>query len=152
MLLFLCPLNATWDSNQPIKGTVGSCHRVCLSTALRCRSACSLRLAAAAIRLRLRLLQYFSLYGLQLQQSKQLQQCRLAASRTRPLSSSIKKNKSCPWRRRKKNYASISSSPVGHSIQLALLKSVPLAILAFTLAEKKPPQEQLAARVKKQSC
>jgi hypothetical protein len=40
--------------------------------------------AAAAIRLRLRLLQYFSLYGLQLQQSKQLQQCRLAASRTRP--------------------------------------------------------------------
>jgi hypothetical protein len=49
-------------------------------------SACSLRLAAAAIRLRLRLLQYFSLYGLQLQQSKQLQQCRLAASRTRPLS------------------------------------------------------------------
>jgi hypothetical protein len=47
-------------------------------------SACSLRLAAAAIRLRLRLLQYFSLYGLQLQQSKQLQQCRLAASRTRP--------------------------------------------------------------------
>jgi hypothetical protein len=48
-------------------------------------SACSLRLAAAAIRLRLRLLQYFSLYGLQLQQSKQLQQCRLAASRTRPM-------------------------------------------------------------------
>jgi hypothetical protein len=47
-------------------------------------SPCSLRLAAAAIRLRLRLLQYFSLYGLQLQQSKQLQQCRLAASRTRP--------------------------------------------------------------------
>ena len=47
--------------------------------------ACSLRLAAAAIRLRLRLLQYFSLYGLQLQQSKQLQQCRLAASRTRPV-------------------------------------------------------------------
>jgi hypothetical protein len=46
--------------------------------------ACSLRLAAAAIRLRLRLLQYFSIYGLQLQQSKQLQQCRLAASRTRP--------------------------------------------------------------------
>jgi hypothetical protein len=40
--------------------------------------------AAAAIRLRLRLLQYFSLYGLQLQQSKQLQQCRLVASRTRP--------------------------------------------------------------------
>jgi hypothetical protein len=34
-------------------------------------------------RLRLRLLQYFSLYGLQLQQSKQLQQCRLVASRTR---------------------------------------------------------------------
>jgi hypothetical protein len=48
-------------------------------------SACSLRLAAAAIRLRLRLLQYFSLYGLQLQQSKQLQQCRLVASRTRPI-------------------------------------------------------------------
>jgi hypothetical protein len=48
-------------------------------------AACSLRLAAATIRLRLRLLQYFSLYGLQLQQSKQLQQCRLAASRTRPL-------------------------------------------------------------------
>jgi hypothetical protein len=47
-------------------------------------TACSLRLAAAAIRLRLRLLQYFSLYGLQLQQSKQLQQCRLVASRTRP--------------------------------------------------------------------
>jgi hypothetical protein len=47
-------------------------------------SACSLRLAAAAIRLRLRLIQYFSLYGLQLQQSKQLQQCRLAANRTRP--------------------------------------------------------------------
>jgi hypothetical protein len=47
-------------------------------------TACSLRLAAAIIRLRLRLLQYFSLYGLQLQQSKQLQQCRLAASRTRP--------------------------------------------------------------------
>jgi hypothetical protein len=46
---------------------------------------CSLRLAAAAIRLRLRLLQYFSLYGLQLQQSKQLQQCRLVASRTRSL-------------------------------------------------------------------
>jgi hypothetical protein len=46
--------------------------------------ACSLRLAAAAIRLRLQLLQYFSLYGLQLQQSKQLQQCRLVASRTRP--------------------------------------------------------------------
>jgi hypothetical protein len=45
----------------------------------------SLRLAAAAIRLRLRLLQYFSLYGLQLQQSKQLQQCRLVASRTRPI-------------------------------------------------------------------
>jgi hypothetical protein len=52
---------------------------------LLCFSACSLRLAAAAIRLRLRLLQYFSLYGLQLQQSKQLQQCRLVASRTRPL-------------------------------------------------------------------
>jgi hypothetical protein len=51
-------------------------------------SACSLRLAAAAIRLRLRLLQYFSLYGLQLQQSKQLKQCRLVASRTRPLVSS----------------------------------------------------------------
>ena len=50
-------------------------------------SACSLRLAAAAIRLRLRLLQYFSLYGLQLQQSKQLQQCRLVASRTCPVSS-----------------------------------------------------------------
>ena len=49
-------------------------------------AACSLRLAAAAIRLRLRLLQYFSLYGLQLQQSKQLQQCRLVASRTRPIS------------------------------------------------------------------
>jgi hypothetical protein len=48
------------------------------------QTACSLRLAAAAIRLRLRLLQYFSLYGLQLQQSKQLQQCRLAACRTRP--------------------------------------------------------------------
>jgi hypothetical protein len=47
-------------------------------------AACSLRLAAATIRLRLRLLQYFSLYGLQLQQSKQLQQCRLVASRTRP--------------------------------------------------------------------
>jgi hypothetical protein len=46
--------------------------------------ACSLRLAAAAIRLRLRLLQYFSLCGLQLQQFKQLQQCRLAACRTRP--------------------------------------------------------------------
>jgi hypothetical protein len=45
---------------------------------------CSLRLVAAAIRLRLQLLQYFSLYGLQLQQSKQLQQCRLVASRTRP--------------------------------------------------------------------
>jgi hypothetical protein len=54
-----------------------------------CLSACSLRLAAAAIRLRLRLLQYFSLYGLQLQQSKQLQQCRLVASRTRPISLSL---------------------------------------------------------------
>jgi hypothetical protein len=54
---------------------------------LACPSACSLRLAAAAIRLRLRLLQYFSLYGLQLQQSKQLQQCRLAACRTRPMPS-----------------------------------------------------------------
>jgi hypothetical protein len=43
--------------------------------------------AAAAIRLRQRLLQYLSLYGLQLQQSKQLQQCRLVASRTRPKSS-----------------------------------------------------------------
>jgi hypothetical protein len=52
--------------------------------AVCCLTACSLRLAAAAIRLRLRLLQYFSLYGLQLQQSKQLQQCRLVASRTRP--------------------------------------------------------------------
>jgi hypothetical protein len=50
----------------------------------RRRRSCSLRLAAAAIRLRLRLLQYFSLYGLQLQQSKQLQQCQLVASRTRP--------------------------------------------------------------------
>jgi hypothetical protein len=47
------------------------------------QTVCSLRLAAAAIRLWLRLLQYFSLYGLQLQQSKQLQQCRLVASRTR---------------------------------------------------------------------
>jgi hypothetical protein len=53
-------------------------------------SACSLRLAAAAIRLRLRLLQYFSLYGLQLQQSKQLQQCRLVASRTRPVFPALK--------------------------------------------------------------
>jgi hypothetical protein len=52
-------------------------------------SACSLRLAAAAIRLRLRLLQYFSLYGLQLQQSKQLQQCRLAANRTRRVSVTV---------------------------------------------------------------
>src|SRR5688572_1514417 len=51
---------------------------------LQPKDACSLRLAAAAIRLRLRLLQYFSLYGLRLQQSKQLQQCRLVASRTRP--------------------------------------------------------------------
>jgi hypothetical protein len=55
-------------------------------------SACSLRLAAAAIRLRLRLLQYFSLYGLQLQQSKQLQQCRLVASRTRPMISKAEFN------------------------------------------------------------
>jgi hypothetical protein len=54
-------------------------------------AACSLRLAAAAIRLRLRL-QYFSLYGLQLQQSKQLQQCRLVASRTRPWPNPLKPN------------------------------------------------------------
>jgi hypothetical protein len=58
-------------------------------------SACSLRLAAAAIRLRLRLLQYFSLYGLQLQQSKQLQQCRLVASRTRPVTFTGRAQKPC---------------------------------------------------------
>jgi hypothetical protein len=62
-------------------------------------SACSLRLAAAAIRLRLRLLQYFSLYGLQLQQSKQLQQCRLAASRTRPMISGRDLSKRSPTSR-----------------------------------------------------
>jgi hypothetical protein len=60
-------------------------------------AACSLRLAAAAIRLRLRLLQYFSLYGLQLQQSKQLQQCRLVASRTRPWPSKPARQDGMGW-------------------------------------------------------
>jgi|UniRef100_A0A804P4L6 hypothetical protein len=76
---------AIWDGNREREMRPAGEAAVCRKRpGSRRRTACSLRLAAAAIRLRLRLLQYFSLYGLQLQQSKQLQQCRLAASRTRP--------------------------------------------------------------------
>jgi hypothetical protein len=75
----VCQVSVCWHARSAVAGyTARSLFRLC-----RLLSACSLRLAAAAIRLRL--LQYFSLYGLQLQQSKQLQQCRLVASRTRPI-------------------------------------------------------------------
>jgi hypothetical protein len=73
---FPTPEGTKTEGTQPA-WCAASCRAICDL------SSCSLRLAAAAIRLRL--LQYFSLYGLQLQQSKQLQQCRLVASRTRPI-------------------------------------------------------------------